>query len=396
MSKSAGMRLTVMAGVLACGVVQARPADQQIGRAPVEVSVPAPPTPIAALGRKHLVYEVHLTNFGALPVALEQIEVLNEGRVIASWNGRQLWQRVHVIGQPERPATSDVLQPGLRAVAYLWITLQADASAPGALAHRLTFADKAGDRETMTTPPLSLASPAPAIGSPVRGGPWVAVRGPANASGHRLSLVTLEGRTRVPQRFAVDWTLLGEDGLAFHGDRTDITNWYGYDAPAYAAAAGTVVLVRDGSPDRPAFAPAPPAIMEAVAAPGNVVVIDIGHGRFASYAHLKPGSVRVAQGDRVSEGQPLARIGNSGNSLGPHLHFHVSDAIEPLGGEGLPFALNSFDLVGRIGSLSELLQGTAWRSSPAQPARTVTAEMPLENMVMRFSQASAPHWISRR
>ena len=127
MSKSAEIRLTVIAAVVACGVVHARPAGQQISRAPVEVSVPAPPAPITALGRKHLVYEVHLTNFGALPVALEQIEVLDGGRVIASWNGRQLWQRVRVIGQPEGPATSDVLQPGVRAVAYLWITLPPDA-----------------------------------------------------------------------------------------------------------------------------------------------------------------------------------------------------------------------------------------------------------------------------
>jgi murein DD-endopeptidase len=219
--------------------------------------------------------------------------------------------------------------------------------------------------------------------APVRGGPWVAIRGPSNASGHRLSFVTIEGRARVPQRFAVDWTLLGEDGRPFRGDRTDVTNWYGYDAPVYSAAAGTVVLVRDGNPDRAAFGEAPPAVLDAAIAPGNVVVIDIGHGQFATYAHLKSGSLRVSPGDRVAEGQLLARIGNSGNTLGPHLHFHVSDAAEPLGGEGLPFTLQSFELIGRIRSLTELLGGNAWRSN-AQPAPTVTAEMPLENMVVRF------------
>jgi murein DD-endopeptidase MepM/ murein hydrolase activator NlpD len=256
------------------------------------------------------------------------------------------------------------------------------------LIHRLTFADAGGERETITTPALPVAPAAPAVASPVRGGPWVAVRGPSNASGHRVSLVTLDGRTRVPQRFAVDWTLLGDDRLPFRGDRTELTNWYGYDAPVHAVAAGTVVLVRDGRPDRAAFGAEPPAMMDAAAAPGNVVVIDLGDGRFAVYAHLKPGSLRVSKGDRVVEGQLLARIGNSGNSLGPHLHFHVSDAAEPLGGEGLPFALQSFHLVGRVASLPGLLAGSARRSKTQQPARTVNGEMPLDNMVVQFKGLS--------
>ena len=46
-------------------------------------------------------------------------------------------------------------------------------------------------------------------------------------------------------------------------------------------------------------------------------------------------------------------------TLGPHLHFQVSDAVEPWGGEGLPFALQAFALVGRIPSLPALLDGGA-------------------------------------
>ena len=125
-------------------------------------------------------------------------------------------------------------------------------------------------------------------------------------------------------------------------------------------------------------------MIDAADAPGNVIVIDVGDGRFATYAHLKAGSLQVKQGDRVVEGQVLARIGNSGNTLGPHLHFQIADAPEPLSGEGLPFALRSFELVGRIASLPGLLSGTAWAANAAQPARAVSGEMPLENMVVRF------------
>jgi hypothetical protein len=374
-------------GLLVCGFDLPASA-QQIGHTQIEVLVPQPPAPVGALGRSHLVYELHLTNLGASAGTLQQIDVLDgERTVIASWSGRALSQRLRIIGQvATAPGSTDTVPPGMRAVAHMWISLQPGARAPGVLMHRLTVADVSGESETITTAPLSLPPAAAAIASPVRGGPWVAVRGPSNGSGHRLSLVTLDGRTRVPQRFAVDWTRLGPDGLPFRGDRMDINNWHGYGLPVHAVAAGTVVLIRDGSPDGAPFGPAPPAVIQAAAAPGNVVVIDIGHGRLATYAHLKPGSFHVAMGERVAQGQVLARIGNSGNSLGPHLHFHVADAVEPLGGEGLPFTIESFELIGRLGSLPGLLGGRPWTPSPEQPARAVLAEMPLENMVVTFKE----------
>ena len=386
LKRNVWIRLCFVVTMAGC-ILPARVQAQQVGRTAVEVRVAEPPTAAIALGRVHLVYEVHLTNFGAAPIAFEQLDVMDgELAVLASWSGPQLWQRVRLLGQPQTEAgTPPELRPGTRAIAYLWLSLPQGRPAPGSLRHRLTFSHRGAARDTVVTASLSVRSTAPSMAAPVRGGPWLAVRGPSNGSGHRLSLVTLDGEARVPQRFAVDWALLGDDGRLFRGDSTDVTNWYGYDAPVYAAAAGTVVLTRDGASDRKPFGVPPPAVIEAADAPGNVVVIDIGQGRFATYAHLKPGSLRVAEGERVVEGQPLARIGNSGNTLGPHLHFHISDAVEPLGGEGLPFSLGSFSLIGRVASLPALLAGTPWTANPSQPARTVVGETPLENMVIQFS-----------
>ena len=129
---------------------------------------------------------------------------------------------------------------GLRAVAFLWIALLPGASAPGALKDRLTLADADGHPERITTTVLPIAPDASGIALPVRGCLWVGVRGPSNTSGYRLSSVTLAGKARVPQRFAVDWTLPGTDRLPFHGDRTEVANWYSYGTPVYAVAAGTV------------------------------------------------------------------------------------------------------------------------------------------------------------
>jgi murein DD-endopeptidase MepM/ murein hydrolase activator NlpD len=129
----------------------------------------------------------------------------------------------------------------------------------------------------------------------------------------------------------------------------------------------------------------PPDVIEPAQATGNVVVLELEPGRFATYAHLAPGSLQVKEGERVTRGQSLGNVGNSGNSLGPHLHFHVSDRPEPLAGEGLPFALDSFTLVGRVAAFPPLLSGTPWAASADQPARPVAHEMPLENMVIVFS-----------
>jgi murein DD-endopeptidase len=357
---------------------------QQIGRFPVEVQLLRLPAPLTALGRVHLVYELHLTSLSGNPATVERIEVVDDRNVVlASWNGLQLWQRIRG-GNPSEPVvTAGILRPGVRAVAYLWVTLQPGQPAPWTVSHRVVLSDQSGS-ETITTAGTPVAGDGAVVGSPIAGGPWVALRGPSNTSGHRLSLVTIDGRTRVPQRFAVDWGLLGANGRLFDGDRTILANWYGYGASVFAATDGTVAMVRDGRPDRPAFADAVPAVLDAAEAPGNVIVVDIGKGRYATYAHLKAGTLRVKQGDRVVVGQRLADIGNSGNSLGPHLHFQVSDAAEPLAGEGLPFSLRSFQLVGRINSLGGLLDGQAWSTNAAQPARMVAGESPLENMVVRF------------
>ena len=113
---------------------------------------------------------------------------------------------------------------------------------------------------------------------------------------------------------------------------------------------------------------------------GNHVILNIGGGTFAFYAHLQPGSLKVKAGDKVRRGQVIGLVGNSGNSTEPHLHFHVGDANSPLGCEGLPYALDTFEVQGRIGAPGAKF--TAWTPLPAPEARK--KEMPLANVVVRF------------
>ena len=92
---------------------------------------------------------------------------------------------------------------------------------------------------------------------------------------------------------------------------------------------------------------------------GNYVVVDIGEGRFAFYAHMQPGSLRVKPGDKVTTGQVLGLLGNSGNTDAPHLHFHVMDGASPLLSDGLPYAFTSFTGEGRVTDEQPLFSGGA-------------------------------------
>lgn len=367
---------------------------QALTTAQVELSVPAPPQVVRALGRDQLAYELHLTNFGASRLHVQRLVIRGdrEGIILADWEGASLQQRLAPVGarsatgRPGNVALSrGELAPGGRLVLFAWLTLPAGTRTPAALSHQLVLAGEGAARDTVTGAAIAVeGGRRDPIDAPVGEGSWIAVRGPSNVSGHRRSIVVLDGRARVPQRFAIDWVRLGPDGRVFHGDSTKNENWHGYAAPVRAVAAGTVAGVRDGAADNVALTSPAGAAVDPLTAPGNYVVVDLGGGRFATYAHLRPGSIRVRPGARITAGQVLGEIGNSGNSLAPHLHFQLSDGAVPLASEGLPFTHRTFELLGRLPSLGGALAGQAWTPSPQQPRRTISAELPLENMIVRF------------
>lgn len=71
---------------------------------------------------------------------------------------------------------------------------------------------------------------------------------------------------------------------------------------------------------------------------GNHVILDLGGGTYAMYAHLQRGSLAVREGDKVRAGDQLARCGNSGNSSEPHVHFQLMDGPDLYTAEGVPFS----------------------------------------------------------
>ena len=135
---------------------------------------------------------------------------------------------------------------------------------------------------------------------------------------HRRSIQPVNGKLYLSQRFASDWNGVDARNRSVVGDPAVNANWTFYGKPVLAVADARVVEAVDRFPDQMANAPTPVTIREA---DGKHVILALGDGRYAFYAHLEPNSVRVRRGDRVREREVLVRLGNSGSSTGPHLHF---------------------------------------------------------------------------
>jgi murein DD-endopeptidase MepM/ murein hydrolase activator NlpD len=159
------------------------------------------------------------------------------------------------------------------------------------------------------------------------------------------------------QRFAIDWAArLDAKDRTHAGNPSRNRSYFNYGQPVLAVGAGTVIEAVDRYPDQ---VPNHAVPVPLGAADGNHVILKLGKGVFAAYAHLLPGSVRVHRGERVREGQVLGRLGNSGSSSGPHLHFQLMTRPSVLDADGLPFVLDRFRLDGRVPTLTALIDADA-------------------------------------
>lgn len=344
-----------------------------------DVIVPIAPTAFKADGKWHVVYELHLNNMDRWQHQLTKVEAVSgdaAARTLVAYSGAELDA---VLARPGHPGATEKskVEPGALAIIYIWATFDTLEAVPATVRQKLTV--KVGtypEEQTIETAPISVGRGAVAISFPFGGGHWLAANGPSNTSGHRRALIPIDGHAAIAQRFAIDWVRLRDDGKTFQGDEKDNKNYLAYGTEALAVADGVVTETKDGIPENipGENSRAVPITLETVG--GNHVILDIGGGHFAFYAHLQPGSLRVKFGDKVRRGQVVGLVGNSGNSTEPHLHFHVENATSPLGAEGLPYALPSFDVVG---------SGFGWKPADAKgPAVTHKNEMPLENDVVNI------------
>jgi hypothetical protein len=360
-------------------------------------------------GRLHVVYEVQLTNARTVPATISKLEVLDfdqQDRQLASYTGDEL-----VVAQLSvRPREAQVLEPDpdpLQAdnpelvanesmLAFIELTFDDASQVPKRLVHRITGTGATNPGSTAPAPIDYLMAPwdisartTPVIAPPLAGTGWTALNGCCSTAGaHRSSVQTVSGDLVGAQRFAIDWIKIGDDGAFFNGDPTDVNSWYNYDLPVLAVADATVVEVLDELPDQPVGTLPDPETMTIETVDGNHVILDLGGGVYAFYAHLRQGSINVKVGDTVTTGQELGRLGNSGNTSAPHLHFHLMAGPSALGADGMPMAFDQYRFTGAIdpaqwAEATESLDDT-WRLVDTAETGERTGELPLDLVVVEF------------
>ncbi len=381
--------------------------DGSVVLTPLVFSVIADPVvPVRGTdGSVHLAYELQIANVSNAVARLEKLEVvdpdvavgghlLGADRVTAV-DGTDVTGKIRLFSLPGTmtgAAYSADVPAAQGGYIYIDVTLGPDAAIPCMIAHRVTVSqpDQQGAPQLTTLAGFVLVGPEPAIaiGPPLRGERWLDGSGCCELIGpHRFAMLPVDGRSRAPEHFAIDFVQLDSSGRLFTGDGKRVADWSYYGVDVVAAASGTVVAAVDGLPDQPPGQLPPDATADMAA--GNHVIMDLGHGRFALYAHLLPGSVAVKAGDMVARGQVLGRLGNSGNTDSPHLHFQLMDRPSALGSNGLPFVFDTMTLRGRLAGTFQAMDQATLAGRPVTIEATAGAagrpgEMPLTLDVVDF------------
>ncbi len=369
----------------------------------ITTKVLAEPHPVAgADGRIHLAYEIELSNPGTRIVAIDKVEALGaDGAVLETLEGDALGE----VFQRYDGVEGLTIPPGSTVTIYMDATVAEGAGVPESIANRVSvrrlqpgenggppvlMPDVDGVPSTFTFVGAQSAVGAPAVvlAPPLRGPGWVAVNGCcASITSHRGGQQVINGVRYYPERFAIDFVRMDAERRLFVGDIGTLASYAYFGADVFAVAPGTVAWTQDGLPEQIAGNDAVGLTIGTFV--GNAIVLDIGEGRFVLYAHLQPGSLRVKVGDRVEQGQVVALLGNTGNSNGPHLHFHVMDSVEPLKANGLPYVFTAFTGVGTIDPATAqdaFEKGTPFTVVADDTVGAQTNRLPLNNGVVDFAE----------
>ncbi len=257
-----------------------------------------------------------------------------------------------VLPQPgSRPSATSELAPKAQAIVYIPSFEFSVEHPPKELRLSVVSVPKSGGAPLESTRTISIQAPpaVPPLQFPVRGR-WLALNGPSDLSPHRRATSSLGPEVKTSQRFAVDLIQYDPQALRQTGetspilpgaDASRLDSYICYGKPVKVAASGTVVRVVDSLPDQAIGSLDPKNLA------GNHVVVQHGPKLFGCYAHLKPGSISVQEGDALEVGQVIGQIGNSGNTSMPHLHLHFTETEDVLSARAVAVNFQDIEIVGR-------------------------------------------------
>lgn len=360
-------------------------------------------------GLVHLQYSLKVSNEWNAGVAIDNVEILDArtGQSIGT-NHAFAVDGIEVTGKIRPPEIveladqqtyeasdyRDRLQRGGSGYMYMDLTFQSMKQVPTCIIHRFTVHYSDGLELNRTWIAEDAGIPvrrlnAVVISPPLKGSNWIDANGAGPIiSPHRYGVIPGNGSLHAMEQFAVDFMQLNDEGRSVNNNdlkKNESYNSYGQDV--LSATKGRVIEAVDHFPDgMPTELGENPDDFDDYG--GNRVVIAIGGGRYAYYAHLMPGTVRVKQGQFVAVGHVLGRVGNSGSSSAPHLHFEIMDGPKVMQSTSLPFVFRRIKFLGAVNdtwaSADEAVEGG--KRVTINEARTGfrALQMPLSLDVIEF------------
>jgi len=302
-------------------------------------------------GMDHVEYELLVVSVFPEPVTLTSVTVLDPaGKKLVRIEGGALTAAT----QPTFAHTESAVIPASAAVAVDVDLILPPNTAPERVTHQIAYTLKADSELAPMIASLEVDAPEVAVNRrpaivikpPVRGDGWLVAAACCKPNVHRDLRIAIDGvRIETAETFAIDWNRIKNDRI-YDGDGKKNEQHYAFGEEVFAVADATVVSIQDGKPDMTPNVFMKPETKDDYG--GNHVILKIAPNVFALYEHLHPGSLTVKVGDVVKAGAPLAKIGNTGPSGGPHLHFGISNKPDLFAGRSLPFVFDSFTSLGTI------------------------------------------------
>lgn len=356
---------------------------------PLLLAVHDAPVPfMGSDGRTHLVYELWMTNFSSADIDVQKVEVLGDGAPLQSLDTAAVAQLLQPVGLRE---SAGKLAKSTNALLFLNVTLPPGVEIPRQLSHRVTINASAappgqqlmsedGGATTVDRQPVIT------IGPPLHGERFVSADSCCDATRHTRAALPINGRLWLAQRYAVDWEQLDATNRIDSGPSEKLESYTIFGKPALAVADATVESVADGQPEQtPGKYPTNISVAQA---DGNSVILKLDDHHYALYAHMQPGSIKVHPGDKVKLGQVLGLVGNTGNSLAPHLHFQVMNGPSSLASNGLPYQISEFQITAKSPGTEAFDQaegkGTPLALTPVSPTQFIKDSLPLDQLIISF------------
>lgn len=355
------------------------------------------PTPVATTDGKIIVYELHAINKESVPVHIGRVEVYdsaNKTKPLIVYADEDLKANIRFYTHDLKDAKeAKELGPGMQSILYVYIKLREDQQVPQSLEHDIWITNLSDDRKKVTVNKIEYKmavnqQPPLVLEPPLKGKNWVAEAAISPDSYHRRTILALEGKLYLAQRFAVDWVQIDAEGREVHGDLSIPKNWLAYGQDVLSVCDGVVTKVQEGFKDRtPPGLPTEIKTLEEVT--GNTIMLSTeqnGEKYYIMYAHLKEGSLLVKPGDHVVKGQIIAQVGNTGNTSAPHLHIHVGNADDTLKSEGLPFVFKQAKIQGMAEVISLDYGQWKWDEKLAKDYTVYKNIIPTTDQVFDFSK----------